>query len=171
MPRVLIFRCPKCGEAQQALDPRRMASGQLGQAIQQAANQDLSIEFTSGPVELGCECSSRPTPGRSLRLNIRQLMVITTAACVIVAILRHPISMVLGSNAWKAAAIPWQFYGWLFLGGELPSADAIGGGPVHILLFCVNAVLAALAGYAVVHALTLAFIAAWRWTTKPVDDS
>ena len=164
MPLWII--CHRCGKARQALDPSRSTPEQLGIAVQEASSENYQLTLADENFDFGCECSEPARLPRRPIWNLRQAIVVVTALCVVLAVFRRPLRMLFGVNAWNAIAAPWQVYGWLFWGADLPNKADIGRNPIAIFWLCTSMVAAALAGWFVVSFAGLLFLRGWRWATQ-----
>lgn len=149
MSRFLVLSCSKCGKVRQLHDPNRDRASELGAALRLAEKNGFEVALRSGSVEIGCECDSSEldSPGESrpsYRFNLLQLLLVITTAGILLAIFRHPISMLFDDNVRQWAAIPWSFYGWLFFDGTIIDHKGLTKSLIGVLAMLVNVAIASL---------------------------
>jgi len=143
----MLIVCKQCGEPRVSIKLRDGTDAKIAQMVRNAQGSGESIEFSEERVDITCGCQSNERLSRSRRISIRQILFIMTVIAVFLAVLRHPLQLMIDKEVWQAAIAPWSVYAWLFWGGELVRPPDLKSSPMVAIVFTVSAPAAVLSGF------------------------
>lgn len=149
LSRQLIALCSKCKQPAIVRDAENTSLVRLGRMIRRANRSGFEVQLVDDPPETNCTCESNQTPtGKWSRFSIRQMLFAITVVGVVLAIFRHPISMMVDEAVWKSAAGPWTVLANLIFGTPIIDPKPyIKSSPLSALAFTVSTPLAILTAF------------------------
>ena len=166
---MLILTCPTCGKVREARDVLRSRPSDIGSLVHEAATKELQIGLGSGQVELGCECEEVEPSQAKFQINLKQILLLITTLAMLLAIFRHPISLLFSDTVRKWAMVPWSLYGWLFFGMEVTNPKTLQKDLMGIFAMLINIVFAVLLPLLALQGAKELFV--WLWKRSATATS